>query len=57
MGISLFLVSGIELLKIKDNYHPERMTTPLILLMICFAVSVIVSTFLILQGLRGNIKR
>jgi hypothetical protein len=47
------MIAGIEFLKIKDNYHPDRITPSLVVLMVAFALSVAISTFLLTSGLKG----
>ena len=51
IGSSLLMIAGIELLKIKDYYHPEKITPLLIGLIVAFALSLITAVFLILSGL------
>jgi hypothetical protein len=53
IGLSLLMIAAIEFLKIKDHYHPDRITPSLVVLMIAFVLSVAISTFLILCGLKG----
>jgi hypothetical protein len=57
IGLSLFMIAAIELLNIRDIYHPDRITSSLIFLMIGFVLSVIIAAFLVLLGMRGNWQR
>jgi hypothetical protein len=51
IGLSLLMIAGIELLEIKDNYHPDRLTPLVIGLISVFTFSVTTAAFLILNGL------
>lgn len=57
IGLSLFMISGIEFLKIKDNYHPDRITPSLVLLIGGFILSIAIATGLVAKGLRRNTFR
>jgi len=54
IGFSLFMIAGIEFLKIKDYYNPDRITPSLVLLMSGFVLSVAIATILVLKGLKAN---
>jgi hypothetical protein len=44
------MISGIEFLKIKDYYHPARITPLVIWLIVAFMISIFTAAFLILTG-------
>ncbi|HTE31518.1 MAG TPA: hypothetical protein VK666_14150 [Chryseolinea sp.] len=55
IGLSLLIFAAIELLTIKDNFHPDRSTFSV--LIIGFVQSMIIATVLIMQGVKRNLQR
>lgn len=54
IGISLLMIAGIELLKIKDYFNPERVTQLVILLIGAFIITTAVATVLLVKGLKRS---
>ncbi len=54
IGISLFMIAGIEFLKIKDHFNPERVTQLVVLLIGGFIITTTIAAFLLIQGLKKN---
>jgi len=46
------MIAGIEFLKIKDCYHPDRLTPSVLWLITAFMVTAITAAFLILNGIK-----
>lgn len=52
IGLSLFEVSGVEFLILKDHYHPGKMTAYLLKMEGLFALTVTLGVWLLVKGLR-----
>ncbi len=57
MSLGSFMMAAIELLKIKDHYNPERITTSLVYLVVGFVLTVALALALLITGLKGNSQR
>lgn len=54
IGASLFIISGVEFLTIKDHYHLAKTNPSLIGIGGLFLLTIITAILLIVQGLRRN---
>lgn len=54
IGLSLFIISGIEFLTIKDHYHINKMDATLLVIEVLFSLTIVMATLLTVQGLRRN---
>jgi len=57
VGISLLMIAGIEFLKIKDHFNPERVTQLVIFLISGFILTTAIATVLLVKGLKRNYHR
>lgn len=54
IGLSLLMIAGIELLKIKDYFNPEKVTQLVVFLTGAFVITISVATLLLVKGLKRN---
>jgi heme A synthase len=52
IGLSLFEVSGVEFLMLKDHYHPGKMTAYLLKMEGLFILTILLGIWLVIKGLR-----
>lgn len=52
VGISLFMMAGIQFLKIKDYFNPDRVTQLVIFLISGFIITTAIATVLLVKGLK-----